>query len=104
MPDNFEAGGENEIEYEKLSTCDLSNVNASCVKLGMSIAELVQNKHLWSKSVELFIYFFKWPIVLLEKSRIPWLRSCRALWSCIETNLDLQLTDPRWSPLYGEKS
>ncbi len=57
MSDDFEAGGENEIEYEKLSTCDPSNVNASCVKLGMSIAELVLNKHLWSKSVELFFFF-----------------------------------------------
>ncbi len=31
-------------------------------------------------------YFFrKWPMVSLDKSLIPRLGSCRALWSCIET-------------------
>ncbi len=40
--------------------------------------------------------------VSLDKTLIPWLGSCRALWS-YSCNLDLQPIGRHWSPLYGEK-
>ncbi len=37
------------------------------------------------KYIHYFFFFWKWPIVLLDKTLIPRLGSCRALWSCFET-------------------
>ncbi len=48
-----------------------------------------------------FFFFWKWQIVSLDKTLIPRLGSCRALWSC---NLDFQHVGSHWSPVYGEKS
>ncbi len=49
------------------------------------IAELVQDEHLWLKYVFLFYLYFFGPIILLDKTLIPRLGSCGALWSCTET-------------------
>ncbi len=68
----------------------------------MCIAELVQDEHLWLKSIY-FFFFRKWLIVSLDKTLIPQLGLCKALWSC-NSNLDLQPVGPHWSSLYGEKS
>ncbi len=53
------------------------------------------------KYINFILFFRKWQINSLDKTLIPQLGSCRALWSC---NLDLQPIGPCWSPLYGEKS
>jgi len=42
-------------------------------------------------------------IVSLDKTLIHRLVSFKALWSCTETHLDLELFGSHWSPLYGEK-
>ncbi len=86
--DDFEVGGENEMEfftlpylfepkysYEELTAHDLFDMNAQCVKMCLRIV----------KVFFFFFFFFLWPIVLLDKTVIPRLRSCRALWNC---NLD----------------
>ncbi len=68
---------------EELTVRDTSNVITQCVR--SHIEALVQDEHLWSKSIYIFIFFRKWPIVMLDKTLFPQLGSCRALWSCIET-------------------
>ncbi len=65
MPDDFEIGGVNEMEfftlpylfepkypYKELTAHGLSTVIAQCVKSRMRIAELVQNEHLYIKYIK----------------------------------------------------
>ncbi len=56
------------------------------------------------KYVYVIYIFRKWLIVLLDKTLIPRLGLCRALWSCTETAICMQPVGHHWSPLYGEKS
>ncbi len=51
----------------------------------MPIAKLVQDENLCLKSIYIFIFLRKWLIVMLDKTLIPRLGLCRALWSCTET-------------------
>ncbi len=76
-----------ELEYtdEELTVSDFSNVITKYIK--MCIAELVQDEHLWLKTVFLGGSFRKWQIISLDKTLIPQLVSCRALWNCINSAL-----------------
>ncbi len=59
ISDDFEVGGENEMEFFALK-----------------------------KYINIYLYFFrKWPIFSLNKTLIPQLGSCRAIRSCIETKI-----------------
>ncbi len=62
-------------------TCDLSNATTLRCEV-----KLVQDEHFWLKSIETFFFFFwKLLIVSLDKTLIPQLGLCSALWSTIET-------------------
>ncbi len=44
--------------YEELTAHDLFDMNAQCVKMCLRIVKLVQDEHLWLKSIYIYIFFF----------------------------------------------
>ncbi len=58
----------------------------------MHEVKLVQDKNLCLRNI-IFLFFWKWPIILLDKTHIYRLGSCRALWSCIETEISFKKKD-----------
>ncbi len=53
----------------------------------MREVKLVQDEHLWLKSIYICIFLRKWLVIWLDKTYFPQVGSCRALWSCIETSI-----------------
>ncbi len=44
--------------YEELTAHDLFDMNAQCVKMCLRIVKLVQDEHLWLKSIYIYFFFF----------------------------------------------
>ncbi len=71
---------------EELTMCDFSNVIKQCVKMLMRITELVQDEHLWLKSIEIvFCFFRKLLNILLDKALISRLGSLEPFEAAIWT-------------------
>ncbi len=80
MSDDFELGGEDEVEPTSSVTFSLS------LHITGSLGRASQNRpaFVFIKHIHLF-NFFKWQIVSLDKTLIHRLVSFRTLWSCTET-------------------
>ncbi len=50
---------------QELTMHDFSNMITQCVKTPMCIAQVVQDEHLWLKSIYIFIFLRKLPIIYI---------------------------------------